>query len=337
MNLKGKLTPACTNMSTTISGPFAFPGMGKNNQPEEIAWQIETEHCLDFFTTLTFFRWLTPEDLGFLSPKAPSGIFVPWGVLATDSWWEQRQCGSAFCISRSKIRKVQVLTLPSANKPPSCTWWAEEEGGDGEGNMKEEQFFAYPEKFPIRLGSLDHLSSKTWGWHLKMSNHVVSFAGGAWGSGAWHADALRTCMGWEPAHCSTNRNVIHSQGLSLIYPCHEILMAGSHPYPSCGSSVQDHLPFKSSPLQKTLMWLKAFQNHGVAIFYTKCHARWWKIFCRKFIHNYSGITETKMYSIFFLLSKYCCRTRKSDSPSSTGFTGSSHHLTFYFEQHPNSI
>lgn len=152
-------------------------------------------------------------------------------------------------------------------------------------------------------------------------------AGGVRGS----IDDLRTCMGWEtgPAHYSTN----NSQGLSLNHPW---------PWDTGGRlpslpSVQRHLPFKPNPSQKVLTCLKPFENHGEAIFCTKCHAWCRKIFCRKFIHNYSWLTEIEMYSVLFWLSKYCCYTRKSDLPSSRGFTGSSHHFTFCFEQHPNSI
>lgn len=161
MNLKEELTPACTNMSSTISGPFEFPGTDKNNQHGEIAWQIEPEHCLHYFTTLTFFKWLTPEYLGFLYPKAPSWVFVPWGMLATDSYENNvaLPCASA-ALSTEMCAIPPLLTFPSANKPPLCTWWVEN-GGDGEGNMKEEQFVAYSEKFPSRLGPLDHLSRKS--------------------------------------------------------------------------------------------------------------------------------------------------------------------------------
>lgn len=151
-----------------------------------------------------------------------------------------------------------------------------------------------------------------------MWNHVVSFAGGVWGA----ADALRTCMGWEPgpAHCSTNNSVIHSQGLSLIYPWPWHTDGRLPSLPIQWVICPEQLPFKPNPSQNTFMFLKAFENHGVPIFYTKCYAQWWKIFCREFIHNYSFLTEIKMYSVLFWLSKYCCCTRKNNSLSSRGFS-----------------
>lgn len=146
-----------------------------------------------------------------------------------------------------------------------------------------------------------------------MSNHVASFASGAWGS----ADALRPCMGWEPgpAHCSTNNSVIHGRGLSFIYPWPRDADGRLPSLPILWAICPGTTPvLQTQALTENVHVAKAFENHGVAIFYTKCQAQWWEIFCRKFIHNYSCLTEIEMYSVLFWLSKYCCCVKKSDSP-----------------------
>lgn len=133
-------------------------------------------------------------------------------------------------------------------------------------------------------------------------------------------------MGWKtsPAHCSTNNTVIHSKGLSLISPWPWDTDGRLPSLPIKWANCPEHLPFKPKPLQNRIMWLKVFENHEVAIFYTKCHAQWWKIFCRKIIHNYSILTEIEMYSVLFWLSKYYCCTRKNNWPSSRGFPPQTH-------------
>lgn len=82
--MKGELTSACTDRSTAISGPFAFPGTGRNNQHREISRKTEPEHYLHFLTPLTYLEGLTPGRPLPLC-KASDRIIVPRGMLTTDS------------------------------------------------------------------------------------------------------------------------------------------------------------------------------------------------------------------------------------------------------------